>query len=144
VNRPLFNSFTMTGYILRDLLTSRRVPFSKMKTKISKFSTKYFLIAQNSYFSRGWEYRLSHSSRFRMWFQRVKPSAQCSTLLSGGGYLQQRDDSTPNAARISESTAIPHTAPPAKSASGSPGLGCNVIIAAKPAQVRKLNTLSMM
>jgi len=63
--------------------------------------------------------------------------------LSGGGYLQQRDDRTPTAARISERTEIPHTAPPATSASGSPGLGCSVKIAIRPAQVSKLNMLSM-
>ncbi|KAJ4432498.1 hypothetical protein ANN_21118 [Periplaneta americana] len=76
------------------------------------------------------------SSRFsslRRNVHRVKPSAQCSTLLSGGGYLQQREDIIPTAARISERTAIPHTAPPATSASGSPGFGCTVRITIKPA-----------
>lgn len=57
--------------------------------------------------------------------------------------MQQRDDRTPKAARISERTEIPHTAPPATSASGSPGLGCSVKIAIRPAQVSKLNMLSM-
>ena len=57
--------------------------------------------------------------------------------------MQQCDDRTPKAARISESTEIPHTAPPATSASGSPGLGCSVKIATRPAQVSKLNMLSI-
>lgn len=57
--------------------------------------------------------------------------------------MQQRDDRTPKAARIKERTEIPHTAPPATSANGSPGFGCSVKIATRPAQVSKLNMLSM-
>lgn len=57
--------------------------------------------------------------------------------------MQQRDDRTPKAARIRERTEIPHTAPPATSANGSPGLGCSVKIATRPTQVSKLNMLSM-